>query len=373
MSELKEGVNTGVFDPTPPLGGWVSGGETGAVPVVLEESGNYDEYLPDEESQVIFIPEVFDTCACVTFSGTNCIETVINRMRAKGLLPTTHEKFLVDNGYVNKQTSKVNFSDRFTAKMSGTTTSGNSLGAVGESIRVLHGLLPESDWKFPEFAEGLTMTEMWNQYYQDVPQALQKKAKKFLEYFKITYQWTAVGTSTPEGLKADLKNGPFQIAAKVCPPWASTDGMPAIPACGVGSGHATIIYGTDGNGAFRDFDHYKSFRKLLAGNYDIPYAVQYYVEVKKLETPAFSYTYNVNLKYGAVAGTEVHKLQEGLQALKNASGTPYMSLGVFGPFGPATKAALGRFQADHGIVDPDGAGTNFGPSTRKAMNLLVSK
>jgi hypothetical protein len=29
---------------------------------------------------------------------------------------------------------------------------------------------------------------------------------------------------------------------------------------------------------------------------------------------------------------------------------PYMKIGVFGPFGPQTKAALGQFQIDNGIT-----------------------
>jgi hypothetical protein len=82
--------------------------------------------------------------------------------------------------------------------------------------------------------------------------------------------------------------------------------------------------------------------------------------------PHFTYVFNTNLKYGLGATTEVHKMQEALQYLG------YMKQGVFGPFGPATKLALGLFQTASGIKDPEGQGTNFGPATRKAMNAKLS-
>lgn len=362
-------VHEGVIDANPPVGGWIAGGETGVVQVELEASGDYSAYLPDEENQSM--PGGFESSACVTFSALNDIETLLNRMRAKNLLPTTHEKFLVENGYVNKLTNKVNFSDRFTAKMSGTTEFGNNLGAVGESIRSLHGVLPESDWQMPPFTND-GIPGKFEIYYKEIPQDLQAKARKFLNYFKINYHWILVGTENAELLKETLKNGPVQVATKVCPPWNSNEGMPPIAACGAGAGHGTMLYAFDG-GVWKDFDSYRGFRKSLASDYNIPYAVQYYIEAKPLPVESFHWDYRIGLKMGAPAGMEVHKLQEGLQYLKDASGKPYMQVGVFGPYGPATKAAVGHFQADHGIVDPDGAGTNFGPSTRAAMNLLVSQ
>lgn len=377
--EIKPGQNTGVTEAAPPPSGWVAGGETGLAPVVLEGSGQYDSFLPDEESQSRYTPYGFDTMACVTFSATNSIEILIERLRSKGLLPATHEAFLQNNGYIDKLTGKVNFSDRFTAKMSGTTVNGNSLGAVAESIRDLHGLLPESDWSFPVFtdAENQDGQLKWVRYYADIPQALQAKAKKFLTYFKIPYQWIANGSSTPVSLRGFLQYGPFQIAAAVCPPWNNNEADPPIKSCGCSTQHATTIYGFRDDLAFKDFDHYKSFRKLLAQDYCIPYALQYSLEVKSLTPPAptpapgFHYVFNVNLKFGMPAGPEVHKLQEALQYLKRTDGTTYMKPGVFGPFGPSTRVALALFQSDHGIPDPDGPGTNFGPKGRAAMNTLV--
>lgn len=370
MDELKPGTNTGITDAAPPIGGWVAGGETGAAPVILEPSGEYDIFLPDEEAQATWSPYVFDTSACVTFSALNCIECLLNRMRIRGLMPSTHEAFLVNEGYVNKQTNKVNLSDRATAKLSGTTKAGNSLGAVGESIRDLHGVAPEADWPFPIFTdeENQDGEKKWNRYYADVPQSVQKKMKRFLDYFKINYQWIVLNGNG--NVRNYLPYGPSQIAASVCPPWNSTEGMPPIPACGCSTQHATMVYGTGPNSIYKDFDHYKSFRKTLAADYCIPYAVQYYIQAKDLTSQTFHYTFNVDLKAGMPDTPEVRNLQKALQTVRRADGSTYMKAGVFGPYGPQTISAVKLFQEDNGILG--NGGINFGPQTRKIMNAKLN-
>lgn len=371
---IPPGENTGVLDPAPPPGGWVAGAETGAVPIVLEATGQYDSYTPDDEWQSLSGP-FFDTAACVTFSATNNLEFLINRARFLAQLPEAHETFLREQGFINPVTNKVNFSDRFTAKMSGTTHDGNNLGTVGESIRKLHGLLPEKDWQFPDFGVVTNPDTRWAIYYSSIPQELQAKAKLILNYFKFTYQWVANGSSTPSSLRGHLQHGPFQIAAAVCSPWGNNQDNPPIQKCGCTTQHATTIYGYRDDHVWKDYDHYKSFKKYLSEDYCIPYALQYYLEILPIQSgpqDAFHYTFNQNLKYGNPASDEVHKLQEALQYLKRVDGMPYMQKGLFGPYGPATKASVGRFQVDKGIPDPDGSGTNFGPQTRAAMNAALA-
>lgn len=378
MEIIKPGVNTGVIIQAPRAGSWIQGQESGLVKEVIEASGQFDVYLPDEESQFRTDEQnvlALDTSACVTFSGTNDIETLINRIRAKGLMPKTHETFLQLGGYINKQSGKVNFSDRFTAKMSGTTQAGNYLEAVGDSIR-RDGLLPESDWAFPDMSDIMIpgdFQKRWDRYYAEIPNDLKEKAKKFKEYFQINYEWVILGTSDNAKLKASLVYGPVQIAAAVCSPWSSNDGMPPIPACGCGAGHATLVYGYNDTGAIKDFDSYKSYRKLLAADYCIQWGFQY--ALKPITLPVatpFHYTFTQQLKFGMGDTAEVRNMQRALQTLRRQDGKPYMTPGVFGPFGPQTKTALGLFQTDKGIKDPDGQGTNFGPSTRKAMNLALN-
>lgn len=341
-------TNTGVIIDVRPTD-FIAGGETGVKDKVLKADGQYDDLLPQDELQA---DGLLDSFACVTFSATNNVETILNVLYPT--LPKSHKDFLKD--YMKD--GKVNFSDRFTAKMSGTSRRGNSFSAVGDSIRK-DGLLPEKDWKWPtNLSVSDSVDERWEKYYEEIPQELKDKAKKFLDYFKISYQWVLVGVANNEKIKERLKYGPVQICSKLCSPWSSDLTMPPIKACGCGTEHATTIYGYTDN-ALKDYDHYKSFRKFLANDYCIQYAVQYSVEVLKPITEKFT----VNLIYGA-EGKEVVKLQEALQSLG------YMKRGLFGPYGPQTKVALAKFQKDNGIVDD---GTHFGPATRKVLNKLISQ
>lgn len=375
MQELAPGTNTGIIIQPPSPKEWIAGGETGIVPEILEPDGNYDLWLPEEESQaVVSNILLLDTAACVTFSGTNdAPETLLNRMRAKGLLPATHEAYLQNDGFISFQ-NKVNCSDRYTAKMSGTTMKGNSLEAVGESIRILHGLLPERDWPMPDMSDimGPSQTqERWNRYYADIPQALQTKARKFYDYFEINRHWVILGQSNNDVLRSYLKYGPIQIATEICSPWSSTEGMPPIPACGCAAGHATMVYGSKPDLSIKILDSYKSYKKLLAHDYCIPWAMQYTIKVKPLSTsPVFHYVFNVDLKAGMSSTTEVRNLQRALQTVRRPNGSTYMSVGVFGKYGPQTVAAVKAFQEDNGIFG--NGGINFGPQTRKAMNTKLN-
>lgn len=367
---LKPGMNTGIIEVEPKPTDWVSGGETGIAAAVLEADGQYDKYLPDEEPQSFYDKARFDTQSCVSFSATNNIEILINRMRAKGLVSEKGEKFLLDNGYINPQTGKVNFSDRFVAKVSGTTQNGNSLPAVGDAIRKC-GLVPESMWPMPDWdaLKGKSQDEIWAVYMATIPANVLNMGLEFLKYFTPAYQWVALGTSTPVNLRGSLKQGPFQIASSVCSPWNSNEAMPPIAACGCGAQHGTVIYGFEQRSntiPFKLFDSYRSFRKFLAEDYCIPWGFQYSIKEAVLQaTVPIQYTFRTQLTYGDPASDEVNRFQKGLQDLG------FMTKGVFGPFGPATKLAFGKWQTSVGIVDPDGQGTNFGPKSRDKFNAAL--
>lgn len=371
MEELQPGMNTGVrIEPLSPTD-WIAGGESGALRTKLIESGQYDSVLPDEETQVVFS---IDVLGCVSFSALNDLEVVFTYKLANNLLTADQTKFLHDEGYIDPATGKVNFSDRYTAKLSGTNKQGNSLEAVADSIRSLHGLVPEKDWPAPpEMLKETDSAKKWDIYYSEVPQSVQDKGKRFLAKFLIQREWVVIFGSTPDpisALKTALQYGPIQIAAAVCSPWGG--GTDPIQGCGCTTQHATLIYGYQDLQYWKDFDHYKSFQKKLAWNYCIPYAMQYHVGVPEVVTvPPFHYAFLKNLRFGNPNNSEVHKLQEALQYVKDPTGAPYMKPGVFGPFGPQTRIALGKFQTDNKIKDPDGQGMNFGPKTRAALNHLV--
>lgn len=148
----------------------------GTIPYkVLNKSGDWTSCVPPGEWQLL---NGTDVMACVTFSALNIIETL----------------------YFFHTGQRVNFSDRFTARMSGTTTDGNYLWKVGDSIRK-DGLVEELDWPAP--------TDMsWASYYATPPIEVINKAKTFLTQWTINYEFVDF---TKESLMYHLKQSPLQV------------------------------------------------------------------------------------------------------------------------------------------------------------------
>ena len=166
-------------------------------------SGDWTPYLPLEEWQRF---ESFDTMACVSFSALNVVETF----------------------YYFKTGQRKNFSDRFTAKMSNTTPSGNYLYKVADSIRK-DGLVDESDYPTPTQFN-------WENYYSEIPIELKDKGKKFLDEWQVNYEFIDV---TRGSLLHHLKQSPIQVV---------------IP------GHAIMNFFTNDD-VYKYFDQYAPFIK----------------------------------------------------------------------------------------------------------------
>jgi len=253
--------NTGFIEKLPGARDFVAG-DISAISPIPVTNGDWTKWLPTDERQAF---RFFDTMACVTFSALNSIETYLNWLIDTKKLTPEQVGFLT-SGYLDSN-GKVNLSDRFTAKMSGTQKNGNYLISVADSIRN-HGVLPESDWQGSDTFE-------WDTYYAEIPQALKDKAKKFTEYFEVMYEWInpTPGENLFNRIKQELTVSPIQIAAPTCPPWGGTA---PIPPCGkTAASHATMIYST--SDSIKDLDHYDPYKKLLTPDYTIPYLFRYVV------------------------------------------------------------------------------------------------
>ena len=206
---------------------------------------DWKKYLPDDEWQ---LGVYFDSMACVSFSACNCLEMIIREQEESGLLNTD---WLRANGYYKN--GKPNLSDRFIAKMSGTTRQGNTFYNVGNTIRHF-GLVPEDDWNYPR--EQRTPVFDWNDYYKDIPQHILDKGKEFLKHYEITY------TFVPNySLKEAIKIAPVQIAVHA---WNGVkDGVYQKTTRGIN--HA-IVYVND---EIDIYDTYDPFGKRLAKDYII--------------------------------------------------------------------------------------------------------
>ena len=319
-----------------------AGGETGIQ--VKRVITDQTPFLPDFESQR---DNIQDFMNCVTFSAMHDIETGINYLLATGQFPQATVDFFNEKGYM--QNGKFRGSVRFNAKLNGTTINGNDNKTVGDHF-VSDGIVPDS-------MSLMTSNMTWGEYYAPIPQSLIDLGQEFKKHVTIQYQYALPTLQS-------ISLAPVQIFTAVCSGW-STDNP--VKACTAPCQHATLVYALDANGDYLIRDHYNPGNKVLAKDYKIYYSQQFVVSVPVSEvvTP-FKYTFTEKLTSGDSASDEVHKLQEALQFLG------YMKKGVFGPFGPQTKAALGQFQTDNHITDPDGQGTNFGPKTRAAMNSKLN-
>lgn len=244
------------------------GGVTG---LIYKENtdGNWLPYLPTEENQ---FGNLGDKMNCVTHSYHNCVETYMNWMIQTKRMPETHLKFLKDNGYLDAA-GKVNFNERISAILNGTTKNGNSLNTVAQIARNV-GLFPE----------GLLPNDhnlSWDEYYDKTKITPEMLAigKKFLEYFELPSEWVLTGANQMNEtvisqLKQHLKQAPLQIAAPWCPSWGK--GVDVAPCGRLETDHATILAQYDTQPVI--FDHYRPYLKTLKTDYPIPYVLKVIVE-----------------------------------------------------------------------------------------------
>lgn len=267
--ELQEGINTGVLIAPPQPGDYIAGAISAINYRERITDGQWVSHRPSVELQHSVY---FDTMACVSFSAANSIEIQVNWLIKTGQVSVGDMQRLHELGFIDEN-GHFNCSDRFIAKMSGTTRQGNWMNVVWETIRK-YGLLPEKDWPYPR--EQRTPVFDWDDYYKEIPQDLKDKALKILDILQFAYEW--IGTDEAS-IKKHLKQAPIQIAAKVCSPWNTTN---IIQSCGVGSQHATIIDGY-GDVYWHDFDHYNPAGKKLAIDYGIAAALKGIVELKTVK------------------------------------------------------------------------------------------
>ena len=174
---------------------------------IVNPSGNWEPHLPVGEKQRNKVDDKMD---CVTRSFTNSIEV----------------QYKFQTGVER------NFSDRFTATMSGTTKKGNYLWKVADSGR-LDGLVDEHLYPM-----NANMT--WDEYYEAIPIELIDKAKEFKNDWQIRYQFIPFDR---ESLMYHLKQAPIQVV---------------IP------GHAVLDFFTTED-VVRYFDSYEPFIKDYTG------------------------------------------------------------------------------------------------------------
>ena len=335
---------------------YVAGQETGIVYEEVNPTGNWTDSLPVKETQYI---NSFDTSACVTFSALNCIEIQLNYLLNAGKLSEDKVKKLMVWGYL--ENGKFNFSDRYTAKLSGTTPLGNTLQKVWDSIRK-DGLVPEAMWK----SEG---NKNWAEYYREIPQQIKDFGKNILTIFDFKYEWLVTGVcGAPDldYLKYHLKQAPLQPAHPLC----VRDFQNVFQPCGsCVTQHATTIYNIDE--LIRDFDHYYPYLNNYALTYSFPWIMKGVVIIKKDEPqqPIFSHRFEKDIKY-------LEKSEEVLWLQKAGNLLGY-KIPLTGFYGNITKAFVKDFQYKYSVAPLPVLVWNNGrfvyEQTRAKLNELLTK
>lgn len=366
--------NTGVIIPEKiEESDFIAGGMSGIEFKIVEPTKNWLSFRSRDEQQ---LGVYFDSMGCVTFSALNSIEMQINRMIAYGELPNGTLLELGKLGFIDDD-GKFNASDRFTAKMSGTTKMGNSLNAVWESIRK-DGLLPEQDLPFPSTQK--TPVFDWDDFYAPISQEKIEKAKEIFKYFDFNHEWIIIGAGQMgEGQRSvmdqHLAQAPLQVAAAVCRGW-NEGGEKPVPNCGsISTQHATVIAGIEGNKDFIDVDHYRPFIKKLSKDYPLPWVKKGLVTIRNfIPQPPKELSYHFDFKRdGQIMLGQKSSVVKALQ-------TALFLLGflkenqITGFYWYGTKDAVYRWQKQYGIGSPKEIeaqqGRYFGPKGMQKMNEI---
>lgn len=204
---------------------WIAGEFSPLGTSVTNPTGDWSIYLPDEETQN---RSGFDRQACVSYSILNCLEVLHKAQTGIG----------------------INWSDRYVARMSNTTRNGNYLDAVFDAIRN-YGLVEE--WQYPDDVKT------WEEYYQDIPEALQLEGKEILKKWGFYREW--VRTDRKDDIFNALKSAPLQVTVK----YASGNGL--LNPTGQHN-HAVMLFNASYGDYWELFDHYTQVRKKYAWDYE---------------------------------------------------------------------------------------------------------
>lgn len=220
---------------------WIMGGVSAIEPVILVEKG-WGDYLPVKEVQR---NKYFDSMSCVTFSALNCLEILHKRLYEE----------------------EVNWSDRWTARVSGTNEKGNYLSTVADTIRT-RGLVLEDVWSFGDF-------KSWKEYMTDPPIEFDDFGEEFLQHYEIRWEW--VLTRDVKDLKDILQTAPLQVTGFA---WEEpVDGI--YKRTTRKANHAFTLYDYNDGEYWLIYDHYDKAIKKLAWNYKFGHILKYNLEQKK--------------------------------------------------------------------------------------------
>lgn len=257
-------INKGFLPEVPKPEQWRFGVATNIEIATRVPDCNWKQWMTDDELQK---QNNFESMSCVSQSAINTIQAQLNWLLNHGM-SDAGKSFLYNNGYIID--GKIQISKRHVAIMSNTSPDGNYFTTVGDAIRLHkdgngYGLIPESMLPF----DG---ANSWTTYYDKtkITDAMLALGREFLNYFQVNYHWLYTegdGTSYEQRRAIRLEH------LKQCPEWV---GM---------NGHATIDYMGVNKVKWVKKDSYSPFDKIMAWEYDPPFAMGLIIDNKPMYEP----------------------------------------------------------------------------------------
>lgn len=216
----------------------------GASPIqkeILMKDGQWKSFFPQYEIQK---GRFFDSMGCVSFSLLNGFEIL-----AKAKFDETWNK-----------------SDRYLAKMSGTTRRGNSLRKVADAARH-YGIVQEKEWPWDK-----DMFD-WCLFYKEIPNQTIETGRKWLERYTFEYEAVPINKTL---IKEALKYSPLWVSGFA---WAFSRGK--YRSYGRPN-HAFLLVGYINGQGWLAFDTYPPYEKLLAWDFQFGTVKQISLQKKQV-------------------------------------------------------------------------------------------
>lgn len=208
---------------------------------ILAPGGRWDAYLPLPEYQS---KPTVETSACVTFGTYNVLEAILKR------------KYKVD----------ANFSERYGAKLTGTTQQGNSPQKVAEYTRKYIGAISEGMLPFDD-----TVTT-WDMFYSGVNFSHWINGIQWILRWKMNHEWV---DGSAEAMKDALTLSPLGVAVHA---WRKQYGLYVREG---GDNHWCVIYGYKNDKYWEVYDSYDNTNKRLEWKYGFSRVKRYHLEPRE--------------------------------------------------------------------------------------------
>lgn len=216
---------------------------------VLQEDGQWDEFLPEDEIQK---RNGLETMNCTVYGTLNCIEILMHRVFG----------------------TRENYSERYVGVIAETTRGGNSPHKVVEVIRKESGVIEDELLPFSDDVNE------WEEYYSPKPMTPQYLAegRKWLNQYELKHDWVFTnGRSIEEkraALMLALKTSPIGVSVFA---WSkeSRDSDIYIKPSGFRDNHWVTLYGYEEGKHWKVFDHYDDTHKKLSWDYNFGFAKRY--------------------------------------------------------------------------------------------------